>query len=67
MKSELQFNSEVHCTSTITHNTYDHKIVSENDGLPCKFIIASYRMLILSDNYCPSLLATTVPCMWVIS
>jgi hypothetical protein len=67
MKPELQFISVLHCTSTIMHNTYDHEMGSENDGLPCKFIIAPYRMLILSDNYCPSLLATTVPCMWAIS
>jgi len=59
MKLELQLISVLHCTSTIMHNTYDHKMGSEN-GLPCKFITASYRMLILSDNYCPSLLATTV-------
>jgi len=67
MKSELQFISVLHCTSTIMHNTYDQKMGSENDGFPCKFIIASYRMLILSDNYYPSLLATTAPWMWAIS
>lgn len=67
MKFELKFVSVLHCTSTIMHDTYDHKMGSENDGLPYKFIIASYRMLILSDNYCPAVLATTVPSMSVIS